>query len=342
MNLGGPSSLDHVEPFLTNLLSDPEIIKIPFQKYIGSLLAKRRAWKVKEQYQMIGGGSPILRWTDLQGKLLCQGLDKESPETAPHKHYIGFRYADPLTEEALVNIKRDDVHRVVVFSQYPQYSCSTTGSSVNELYRKIMKMDLNIRWSVIDRWYTNPKLVQCFVKLIQNALDEHYTKEEREDVYLIFSAHSLPMSVVNRGDAYPLEIGATVTSVMEKMGFSNQYLLSWQSKVGPAAWLRPSTLESMLNLSKKGRKNQLLIPIAFTSDHIETLYEYDIQYAEEAKKHGIKLRRAKSLNDNPLFIETMINIVKNHITNPKHGKQFEETCAGCKNEYCKPAKKLFH
>jgi len=167
----------------------------------------------------------------------------------------------------------------------------------------------------------------------------NFKKEERDDVFLIFSAHSLPMKVVNRGDSYPLEVSATVSAVMERLNM--QYTLAWQSKVGPAQWLRPSTMETIVGLGNKGRKNLLLIPIAFTSDHIETLYEYDIQYAEVAKKNNIKLTRVNSLNDHPLFINALVKIVKLHIDNPKSTLQFCERCYGCDNEYCKLSKEYF-
>jgi len=297
MNLGGPSTQEEVEPFLTRLLSDREIIKIPFQAISGPLIARHRAIKVKKQYTQIGGGSPIRYWTEKQGTLMCQQLDTIHPSTAPHKHYIGFRYADPMTLDSLQQMKKDGVRRVVAFSQYPQYSCSTTGSSLNELHRQLKSHNMleTFEWSVIDRWPSHPLLMKVFAEQIQRALREGFTEAERSRVVLLFSAHSLPMSVVNRGDAYPHEVAATVRRVMEELKFSNLYQIVWQSKVGPTRWLQPATGAAMEGLAKHGYREQLLIPIAFTSDHIETLYEYDILYSELAKEKKYKNETGRCL-----------------------------------------------
>ena len=222
-------------------------------------------------------------------------LDELSPETAPHKAYTMFRYADPLTTEALQHMKNDGVKRAVAFSQYPQYSCSTTGSSLNELYRKARAMGLgadsesvhDIEWSVVDRWATHPGLIAAISENILKALAE-FPLSVQPSVVLLFSAHSLPMEIVNRGDPYPLEVSSTVTAVVqylrEKTGFESAYRLVWQSQVGPKPWLGPKTPDALAGLARNGRKDVILVPVAFTSDHIETLYELDHEYGEEAKK----------------------------------------------------------
>ena len=193
-------------------------------------------------------------------------------------------------------MKSDGITRAVAFSQYPQYSCSTTGSSLNELHRYIRKMDPEggIKWSVIDRWPTHPGLVKAIAGNIKKCLDT-YPVSERNGVVLLFSAHSLPMSVVNRyqcfkekadcrGDSYPGEVAATVYAVMEELGYSNPYKLVWQSQVGPSPWLGPQTNASIKGLTGKGWTNIALVPIAFTSDHIETLFELDKEYIKEAEE----------------------------------------------------------
>ncbi|KAL1924866.1 uncharacterized protein VTP21DRAFT_4520 [Calcarisporiella thermophila] len=344
MNLGGPSTTDEVHDFLLRLFSDRDLIPLPFQRYLAPLIAKRRTPKIQDQYQQIGGGSPIRAWTDKQGKLMTEILDRISPETAPHKHYIGFRYARPLTEDALEQMKADGVSRAVAFTQYPQYSCSTTGSSLNELYRKLKQFDpeQRIQWSVIDRWPTHPGLVEAFAKKIEAAL-LNYSPEARKEVVLLFSAHSLPMSVVLRGDPYPFEVAATVSRVMERLGHKNPYRLVWQSKVGPSAWLGPATSTSVESLAKKGHKNILLVPIAFTSDHIETLFELDLELGEEAEKLGITgLKRAESLNDDPLFIQAMADLVKaNLVSQQTVSPQMLFQCPDCRNDTCRQQKQFF-
>lgn len=235
------------------------------QKYIGPLIAARRTSKIEKQYSVIGGGSPIRKWSEYQAEETCKILDKLHPSTAPHKPYVAFRYAAPLTEDTFFQMQKDGVRRAVAFTQYPQYSCSTTGSSLNELWRLSKKYDPEgrIEWSVIDRWPTHKGLVDTVAKHVETSLDS-YPKEDREKVVLLFSAHSLPMSVVNRGDPYPAEVAATVYAVMQRLGFKNPYRLVWQSQVGPSPWLGAQTSNTVEEYVKKGKTNLLLIPIAFT------------------------------------------------------------------------------
>jgi len=192
-------------------------------------------------------------------------LDKIHPSTAPHKPYVAFRYADPLTEDTFAKLLEDGVTRAVAFTQYPQYSCSTTGSSLNELWKLSKNMDPNetIEWSVIDRWPTHPGFVDVVARHVEDTL-KTYPEEKRDGVVLLFSAHSLPMSVVNRGDPYPAEVAATVHAVMGRLGFKNPYRLVWQSQVGPSPWLGAQTSNTVESYVKKGQTDLVLIPIAFT------------------------------------------------------------------------------
>lgn len=214
-------------------------------------------------------------------------------------------------------MRRDNVKRAVAFTQYPQYSCSTTGSSLNELYRRsTSSSDFapppvdQIKWSVIDRWPTHPGLVQAIVENIRGALskfqptlsepDARWEGSDSETPVILFSAHSLPMSVVNRGDPYVSEVSMTVGAVMRELG-DWPYRLVWQSQVGivnilvcarlkldtqvgPSAWMGQQTQEAIHGLARLGRKNVVLVPVAFTSDHIETLYELDLEYVKEGKE----------------------------------------------------------
>ncbi|KAF9190439.1 ferrochelatase hem15 [Haplosporangium sp. Z 767] len=315
MNLGGPAKEDEVHDFLLRLFSDGDLIPLPLQKYAAQVIAKRRTPKIKEQYNQIGGGSPIRKWTTEQGTAMEKILDEISPETAPHKHYIAFRYAHPLTPEALAQMKEDGIERAVAFTQYPQYSCSTTGSSMNELYRQLQEWDpeRKMKWSVIDRWHVHSGFVQAVANRIEAGLAK-YPAEKRDGVVILFSAHSLPMEVVNRGDSYSSEVAATVEAVMNKLDYKNSYKLVWQSQVGPKPWLGPQTNKAILGLGEKGYNDQLLVPIAFTSDHVETLFELDLEYGEEAREAGITgLTRAESLNADPVFVEAMADIVKVHL-----------------------------
>jgi ferrochelatase len=157
--------------FLSRLFHDGDLIPLPFQSALAPLIAKRRTPKIEKQYADIGGGSPILKWTRIQGEGMVKLLDEMSPETAPHKAYVAFRYANPLTETCLDEMKRDGVTRAVAFTQYPQYSCSTTGSSLNEMWKQTQSLvkegqEQNIEWSVIDRWGVNEGFVDVSSSLL--------------------------------------------------------------------------------------------------------------------------------------------------------------------------------
>jgi protoporphyrin/coproporphyrin ferrochelatase len=237
--------------------------------------------------------------------------------------------------------------RAVAFTQYPQYSCSTTGSSLNELWKWRNRLEANksssneglLKWSVIDRWPVNSGLVEAFASNIEKSLLE-YPEDQRKDVVLLFSAHSLPMSVVNRGDPYPAEVAATVYAVMQRLKMSNPYRLVWQSQVGPSAWLGAQTADTVKDYVKKGEKNLLLIPIAFTSDHIETLYELDKEIIGETGLDSVK--RAESLNGSPIFIKALADIAKDHLAqNISCSPQMLLRCPGCVSERCLESKKFF-
>jgi len=346
LNMGGPSSLDEVGEFLSRLFHDKDLIPLPAQKQLAPFIATRRTPKIIEQYRKIGGGSPIRMWTELQGERMVEILDKVSPESAPHKAYVGFRYANPLTEDALSQMERDGVERGIAFTQYPQYSCSTTGSSLNAVYKYYNKLNVpsKIEWSVIDRWPTHQGLIQAFAQTITEEL-EKFPPEVKDDVVIVFSAHSLPMSVINRGDPYPQEVAATVQRVMETLGFSHTYRLCWQSKVGPLPWLGPQTDDSIKGLVNNGNKNILLVPIAFTSDHIETLHELDLEYADElAQEVGVEnIRRSNAMNDNKIFIQALADLVRTHIKSGEAcSKQLLLRCPMCVNATCKQTKQFFN
>lgn len=338
MNLGGPKDLSEVQPFLLRLFADREIIQLPAQQFLGPFIARRRTPKVRKLYEGIGGGSPILRWTKEQGRGMIERLDEMSPQSAPHKFYVAFRYVHPFSEDALRQMKADGVKRAVAFTQYPQFSCSTTGSSLNELWRAARREGLqqDFAWSVIDRWPTHPKFIEAMTKTVRDGL-EMFAEEDRDDVLLMFSAHSLPLDVINRGDAYPQEIGASVHEVMKKLEFSHEYLLCYQSDVGPVPWQGASTEQVIKDLGAKKRKNVLVIGIAFTSDHIETLSEIDIEYGELAHEVGISnFKRAPSLNGEPLFQDALAEIVYEHLQRDEAcSKQYGLRCPGCVNPQCR-------
>ena len=340
MNLGGPADLTQVEPFLLELFADREIIQLPFQSWLGPFIARRRTPKVQALYRNIGGGSPILRYTEAQGRGMVERLDRLSPETAPHGFYVAFRYITPKSDDALRAMAADGVERAVAFTQYPQFSCATTGSSLNELWRAATRTGLErtFRWSVIDRWPVHPGFIDAMAAKVSEGLQQ-FVPEDREDVLLLFSAHSLPLSVIERGDAYPQEVGATVQKVMERLNFSHRYLLAYQSDIPPVKWLGPGTEQMIRELGAKQLRNMLVVPIAFTSDHIETLHEIDIEYGELAHRVGIsQYRRAPALNERPDFIAAIADLVRDHLrAGESSSTQYPLHCPGCVNPQCRNA-----
>jgi ferrochelatase len=269
---------------------------------------------------------------------MVERLDRTSPETAPHQFYVAFRYANPKSEHALRAMQADGVERAVAFTQYPQFSCSTTGSSLNELWRAASRTGLRdaFRWSLIDRWPVHPGFVDAMTETVREGL-EQFDPAERDRAVLLFSAHSLPLDVIDRGDAYPQEVGATVQRVVERLGARNPYVLAYQSDVGPVRWLGPSTARVIRRLGARGEKRILVVPIAFTSDHIETLSELDREYGEVAHKAGItEYRRAPALNDRPLFLDALADIVREHLASGElFSSQYPLRCAGCTNSQCR-------
>ncbi|GMM31137.1 ferrochelatase [Martiniozyma asiatica (nom. inval.)] len=330
MNMGGPSTVPETRDFLHRLFSDPDLIPLgPLQPWIAKFITWRRTPMIESYYKRIGGGSPIRKWSEFQAENLCKHLDTISPETAPHKPYVAFRYAHPLTPETLQKLLDDGITRAVAFSQYPQFSYSTTASSINDLYRNTKTMDpkRTITWSVIDRWPQHPTLINTFARHIEDSLKK-FPEEVRDKVVIQFSAHSLPMDIINRGDSYPAEVSATVYAVMQKLKFSNPYRLTWQSQVGPKPWLGAQTE----GISKKLTSDKMpaekipgivIVPIAFTSDHIETLHEIDVEL-KDAVDHPERVVRCESLNGDEEFIKGLADVVKEHLDKGEYySKQLE-------------------
>jgi protoporphyrin/coproporphyrin ferrochelatase len=338
LNLGGPQSLPEVAPYLRRMFLDRELIPLPFQKTLGGFIASRRAPKVAKKYAEIGGGSPILKWTEIQAAGMVTHLNARAPERGPFKSYIAFRYAEPLTTTALRQMQADGVRRAIAFTQYPQWSCSTTGASLNELWRDAAKLGLRdaFEWTLIDRWHTHPSFIESMADAVRRGLAQ-FDPADRADALILFSAHSLPLSVIDRGDAYPQEVSASVEAIMRALGFSHEFMLAYQSDIGPIKWLGPNTEVVLRNLGAKKRRNVLIVPVAFTSDHIETLHEIDIEFAEVAHESGIaNFKRAPALNDSPIFQRALADIVLDHIASGlPHSSQYRLRCAGCENPMCR-------
>ncbi|KAI5672066.1 hypothetical protein M9H77_12430 [Catharanthus roseus] len=315
LNLGGPETLEDVQPFLFNLFADPDIIRLPrlfrfLQRPLAQFISVARAPKSKEGYASIGGGSPLRQITDAQAEELRKALCEKN---VPAKVYVGMRYWHPFTEEAIEQIKRDNITKLVVLPLYPQFSISTSGSSLR-LLEGLFREDeylINMQHTVIPSWYQREGYIKAMANLIEKELDKFDCPQE---VMIFFSAHGVPLAYVEEaGDPYKAEMEECVDLIMEeleKRQITNAYTLAYQSRVGPVEWLKPYTDETIIELGQKGVKSLLAVPISFVSEHIETLEEIDVEYKELALKSGIEnWGRVPALNCEPTFITDLADAV---------------------------------
>ncbi|KAK1390151.1 Ferrochelatase [Heracleum sosnowskyi] len=315
LNLGGPETLEDVQPFLFNLFADPDIIRLPrlfrfLQKPLAQFISVARAPKSKEGYAAIGGGSPLRKITDEQAEELRKALCEKD---IPAKVYVGMRYWHPFTEEAIEQIKKDGITKLVVLPLYPQFSISTSGSSLR-LLESIFREDeylVNMQHTVIPSWYQREGYIKAMGDLIENELRKF---EQPEKVMIFFSAHGVPLAYVEEaGDPYKAEMEECVDLIMEeleKRRLPNPYTLAYQSRVGPVEWLKPYTDETIVELGQRGVESLLAVPISFVSEHIETLEEIDVEYKELALKSGIqKWGRVPALGCQPTFISDLADAV---------------------------------
>lgn len=306
LNLGGPDSLEAIEPFLYNLFSDKDIFKLPFgQKLFAKIISNRRAPKVKHQYELIGGSSPINEYTEIQRSMLEEVLRQTNSDIDV---LVGMRYWKPLIKDVAASIK-NKYDKVILLPLYPHYSITTTGSSFNEWDRNYNGNNV----TYIKEYYDNP----LYIKSLNERIDEtiqRFPIEVQDKIVILFSAHGTPVSLVKNGDPYSKQIKVTVDEVMKARNNSHKHFLCYQSKVGPVKWLEPSTDQMIIERAEANDKNLLVVPISFVSDHVETLFELDIEYREVADKSGIEnFIVMKGLNDSPTFVEGLKNLVFEHL-----------------------------
>jgi len=311
--LGGPDSLEAVAPFLLNLFLDPDIIPLgpmgwlrgPVAKWISS----RRSIPVSKKYAEIGGRSPIGTLTERQRVALVEALSPHIDAVA----VTAMRYWHPLTSEAVESLgKAGPLDEIVLLPLYPHYSFATTLSSLKEWRRVYGEPDGGPPERTIDHFYDHPLYIQALVERIGSVLRQF---ADGASIHLVFSAHGLPMSLVDKGDPYPRQIEGTLRAVCE-LGrkqydsWPRTHLLCYQSRVGPAKWLQPALTETLEKLGQQGVKEMLVVPISFVTEHIETLHEINIEAREEAEKFGIEtFRMMPAVGDSPLFIAALKDLV---------------------------------
>ena len=303
--MGGPDSLETIEPFLYNLFQDPDIFKIPFgQKIFAKFISKLRAPKVAEQYKHIGGKSPQNEHTEKQRELLEQSLRNANVNADV---LIAMRYWKPLTNETVKVVEQNNYNKIILLPLYPHFSAVTTGSSFNEWRRYYNGNEDKL--VEINNFHNHKKYLSAISKRIDESL-KLFPEKLRSSVELLFSAHSVPQSLIVNGDPYQSQILESIRLIMELRNNEEKHHVSYQSKVGPVKWLTPPTQEKISELGQNGVANLLVIPISFVSDHIETIYELGIEYKKVAEENNIiNYKVMAGLNDSSKFIEQLHDLV---------------------------------
>ncbi len=303
LNLGGPEKPDDIRPFLFNIFSDRQIIRLGpafLQPFIAWLIARGRAPKSAANYARIGGGSPILALTRAQARALEARL-------AAHGRYLVrpcMRYWHPCAEEAISELRAAGVQRLVALPLYPQYCSASTGSSLLALERALQDGP-TLPLTVIRAWPDQPEYVSALARRVQEGLASFAALGGK--TRLLYSAHNLPKRLVDEGDPYVGDLGKTIAALEQQTGQRGE--LCFQSRSGPVAWFSPSTPEAIEKAAAEGVNNLLLLPISFVSDHVETLVELDMEYRKLAEGLGMRYTLARALNDDPLFIEALARLV---------------------------------
>jgi len=307
-NLGGPEVPEAIQPFLQNLFSDPIIIPIRpgfLRRFVARKISTKRAPKVAKDYALIGGASPLVRLTDAQARGLLAILEQRAP--GRYATAVAMRYWKPFTEQAVDALLAAGCDRFLHLPLYPQESLATTESSSRELRRVLEEKAKGARFSEVRSYAVDPRYVAALRRTVEEGLAT-MAAAGAPTPYVLFSAHGLPESFQRKGDGYVKEIQATKEAVCRGMPWESG--LSFQSRVGPVAWVKPYTDATIEELAGRGVKSLMMVPLGFVSDHFETLFEMDILYGDLAKEKGMThVGRAPSLNARPDFLEALADLV---------------------------------
>jgi|GEM_PF-24595 len=325
-NMGGPANQTEVEPFLRALFTDPDLLDIPFGRFLQSFVANKiigkRLSEVKDRYQLMGGGSPQLPITQSLAEMLdtklrsrpdAQRLFAPAGKQTPYELAAVmplFRYSEPRAETVLRKCVEEHIEELWLLSQYPHCARATTGTSVREigLLQKAHSEFLSVRVRSFASYGDSPEFIELWTERLQRAWNNLPVGRK----HLLISAHNLPLSYVAQADPYPDQIRRTVQEVTRRLGLHEglDWTLCWQSAVGPVRWMSPTTDDSLDHLCSTGVEHMLVWPVAFVSDHIETLVEIDVEYAEKAKQLGVKtFTRVKNFDSDPDFLDFLAQLV---------------------------------
>jgi len=309
LQLGGPENLREVPSFLYRLFSDPDVIRVKpaiLRKTIAAAIALARQRTSRSLYASIGGGSPIRRWTEAQAAGVEKILRDSGRDVLVR---AAMNCSAPLVEDVVADLAGRGVRRFLAFPLYPQYSLTTTKGALERSRAAVAKSARGADFHELGSWPLHPGFVAAHAESIREEL-ARFPDPRPENTHLLYSAHSIPKKLVTReGDPYPREVGASVAAIDSALGGRSPSSLAYQSKLGPIEWLGPPTLDEIGRLGRAGVEQLLVVPIAFVSDHVETLYEVDQLFAEAARRAGIAhFRRTTGLNDRPTFLRALADL----------------------------------
>jgi ferrochelatase len=308
LNLGGPDSPESVEPFLRNLFADPDVIQLgrllrPLQPLLAGYIARRRAPFSRAAYRQIGGRSPILAESTDQAKALATELERRGRAALP---FVAMACWRPFSADAVAAMRAAGVQRAVAVPLFPHYSITTTGSSFKALERALA--GTSIQLARVESYPDAPGFITALCDRVGEAIAT-LPEEHRANAPIVFSAHGLPESYVRRGDSYLDEIRTTVGAVARRLGLRDRQQLAFQSRVGRQKWLGPATEEVLEQLAEAGNRAVVVVPVAFTGEHLETLQEIDILYRSQAERQGIThFARARTVGCHPAFIGALADL----------------------------------
>ncbi len=299
MAYGGPNSIDEVEPFLADIRG-------------GRPTSQELLDEITERYRSIGGRSPILEITTAQARGVEQALNDDEAATAGivYKTYVGMRHWHPYIGDVVPQMLADGVNEIVGIVMAPHYSRMSVGAYMGKLDKALSDQGVSLPVSQVRSWKEEPAFIDAVARKVTEALERHFTGDERASVPIVFTAHSLPARVLESGDQYPQELQASVELVAQQLKPAN-YRFAFQSQGATAdPWLGPTVEETLDVLKAEGHKNVLLVPIGFVCDHVEVLFDVDIEHKGQAAELGIRMERSEMLNDDPGLIEAVSNAVR--------------------------------
>jgi ferrochelatase len=321
LNFGGPWTLRDVKPFLYQLFANPSVlvgVPAPLRQLIAFTIAQVKGPSSIESYRMIGGGSPQLKWTEAQAEGLRRLMGNGNGSSTGNSHArddvrveIGMRSAQPSIESALQRLMDWGAEQLVVLPLFPQFSTTTSGTCFEEVRDALRRLRWSPRVREINNWPDHSGYVALLRRTVDEAIDlaERERRDKDDRIHVLFSAHSLPMKIVDRGDPYPMDVRRTVEAVTT--GLEHPWSLCYQSRNGKMPWLQPYTEDELKRLGRDGVRRVVVVPLSFVSDHIETLYELDMLYWHQARENGIShYYRARAFNGDPEFAKVLRSILK--------------------------------